>query len=438
MSNKTLIPSSYLLSAAFMSHHPSSTHAEIEKVFHAEYGRVLATLISSLRDFQLAEDVLQEAFIIALEKWPDGGIPRKPAAWLTTAARRKAIDRLRRKTKWEDQTDPDIVLETRPTSVTMPEEIPDERLKLVFTCCHPALHLDAQVALTLNTLGGLTTAEIAKAFLVPKTTMAQRLVRAKRKIKQAGIPYRVPPTNKLAERLDGVLHVIYLIFNEGYSAASGENLIRHDLCAEAIRLGTVLTHLLKNDPGLSEDAEALGLLALMLLHDSRRQARTSADGELILLEEQDRSAWDQQKIETGITILDRAMSLRISGPYQIQAAISALHAEAKSAADTDWGQIALLYQGLIQLVPSNPIMKLNYAVAVAMADGPLAGLGMLEPLENELQDYYLLHAAKADLCRRAGWHEEALIAYKSALELTDNDVEQAFLKKRILEVSPSE
>ncbi|MEM9776082.1 MAG: RNA polymerase sigma factor, partial [Chloroflexota bacterium] len=386
------------------------------------------------RDFQLAEDVLQEAFIIALEKWPESGIPRNPAAWLTTAARRKAIDKLRRRTKWEDSGEPDIILETRPVSFAMPEDIPDERLKLIFTCCHPALNLDAQVALTLNTLGGLTTTEIAKAFLLPKTTMAQRLVRAKRKIKQAGIPYQVPPTDKLAERLDGVLQVIYLIFNEGYSAASGENLIREDLCSEAIRLATVLTRLLKNDPGLNEDAEALGLLALMLLHDSRRTARTSSEGQIILLEEQDRKRWDTAKIEAGTAILDRAMVLRNTGPYQIQAAISALHADAKSPADTDWHQISLLYQGLMQMSPDSPIIQLNHAVAVAMADGPLAGLGLLEPLESKLQDYYLFHAAKADLYRRAGWQEDASLAYQAALELTDNEVEQAFLQKRLEEI----
>lgn len=416
-----------------MSHHPSS-HTAVEKVFQAEYGRVLATLISGLRDFQLAEDVLQEAFIIALEKWPQGGIPRNPAAWLTTAARRKAIDKLRRRTKWEDSGEPDVVLNTHPVSFAMPEDIPDERLKLIFTCCHPAIHFDTQVALTLNTLGGLTTAEIARAFLVPKTTMAQRLVRGKRKIKQAGIPYQVPSTDKLTERLDGVLQVIYLIFNEGYSATSGENLLREDLCAEAIRLATVLTHLLKNDPTLNEDAEALGLLALMLLHDSRRTARTTAEGQIILLEEQDRTQWDTDKIEAGIAILDRAMVLRNAGPYQIQAAISALHAEAEAAADTDWHQISLLYRGLMQMSPDSPIIQLNHAVAVAMADGPLAGLALLEPLKTTLQDYYLFHAAKADLYRRAGWQQDATLAYQAALELTDNGVEQAFLQMRLEEI----
>ncbi|MFK7803812.1 MAG: RNA polymerase sigma factor [Anaerolineae bacterium] len=412
----------------------TNIHTEVEQVFRAEYGRVLATLISGLRDFNLAEDVLQEAFIIALEKWPKSGIPHKPGAWLTTAARRKAIDRLRRKKKWEDGQG-EFAAEKLQVSFEMSEEIPDDRLKLIFTCCHPAINLDAQVALTLNTLGGLTTAEIAKAFLVPKTTMAQRLVRAKRKIKGAGIPYKVPPTQEIPSRLNAILHVIYLIFNEGYSAATGENLIREELCTEAIRLAAVLTDLLRNDPQLDEDSEALGLLALMLLHDSRRTARIGATGEMLLLDQQDRSLWNRTQITAGIEILDRALALHLSGPYQIQAAISALHAEAQTAADTDWPQIAALYGGLVQLNPSSAIIKLNQAVATAMADGPLIGLAMLEPLENDLQDYYLFYATKADFCRRAGWHEEAVIHYKSALELTENEVEQAFLQGRINEIN---
>ncbi|MFT7587790.1 MAG: RNA polymerase sigma-70 factor (ECF subfamily) [Cellvibrionaceae bacterium] len=411
-------------------------HAEIEKTFRAEYGRVLATLISGLRDFHLAEDVLQEAFLIALEKWPESGIPTKPGAWLTTAARRKAIDRLRRTKKWEDGQG-ELTLEKQQVIVDlskeMSEEIPDERLKLIFTCCHPALNLDAQIALTLNTLGGLNTAEIAKAFLMPKATMAQRLVRAKRKIKAAGIPYKVPPTQDISERLDAILHVIYLIFNEGYSAASGENLIREELCAEAIRLTMVLTHLLKNDSNLAEDPEALGLLALMLLHDSRRLARVGQNGEMLLLDEQDRSLWNREQITAGVTVLDQALAQRATGPYQIQAAISALHAEAKTAGDTDWPQIAILYSGLVRINPENAIVRLNYAVATAMADGPLRGLALLEPLEEELQDYYLFHAAKADFCRKAGWIDEALNSYRSALELTQNEVEQAFLQKRLAE-----
>ncbi len=412
-------------------------NSDIEQLFQQVYGRVLANLISHLRDFELAEDVLQEAFVTALQKWPESGVPNSPAAWLTTVARNKATDRLRRKTKWEDGGDAEIILEKRGVEMTPADEIPDERLKLIFTCCHPALNLDAQVSLTLNTLGGLTTAEVAKALLVPKTTMAQRLVRAKRKIKQAGIPYRVPATEELSGRLNGVLHVIYLIFNEGYSATSGENLIRADLCTEAIRLATVLTHLLDREPALNKDAEALGLLALMLLHDARQSSRTAADGTLVLLEEQNRNLWNQDKIAAGIAILDQAMALRDSGPYQIQAAISALHAEAKTAADTDWPQIAMLYTGLMQLEPENHIIQLNHAVAVAMAEGPLAGLALLEPLADSLQDYYLFHAAKADLNRRAGWHEAALLAYQAAVELTQNEVELSFLEGRIAEVRGS-
>ncbi len=415
--------------------HSSATNSDITQVFQQSYGRVLANLISHLRDFELAEDMLQEAFVTALQKWPESGIPNSPAAWLTTVARNKAIDRLRRKSKWEDETEADTILEKRGVEMTPADEIPDERLKLIFTCCHPALNLDAQVGLTLNTLGGLTTAEVAKALLVPKTTMAQRLVRAKRKIKQAGIPYRVPATEELSGRLNGVLHVIYLIFNEGYSATSGENLIRADLCSEAIRLATVLTHLLDREPALDPDAEALGLLSLMLLHDARQASRVGTDGSLVLLEEQNRTLWDQDKIAAGTAILDQAMALRHSGPYQIQAAISALHAEAKTAADTDWQQIAMLYKGLMRSEPENGIIQLNHAVAVAMAEGPLAGLALLEPLAETLQDYYLFHAAKADLNRRAGWPEDALLAYQAAVELTQNEVELSFLEGRIAELT---
>ncbi len=417
----------------------NAVQAKIAQVFKAESGRVLATLIGGLRDFNLAEDVLQEAFIVALEKWPENGIPNKPGAWLTTTARRKAIDRIRRTTKWQDN-DPyalDRQQIIHDLSKEMSEEIPDERLKLIFTCCHPAINIDAQVALTLNTLGGLSTAEIAKAFLVPKATMAQRLVRAKRKIKAAGIPYQVPPTDKIPERLDGILSVIYLVFNEGYSATSGDSLIREELCTEAIRLATVLSHLLKNDPTLEPDAETLGLLALMLLHDSRRTARIAADGQMILLTDQDRLIWDQEKISAGISILDEALTLNNSGPYQIQAAIGALHAEAKTAEETDWPQIALLYSALVQHNPENAIVRLNHAAAVSMADGPLPGLALLDPLESQLQDYYLFHAAKADMCRRAGWADDAVQSYQSAIELTDNQVERAFLEGKILETRQS-
>ncbi len=410
----------------------------VERTFREESGRVLGALISTLGDFDLAEDALQETLITALERWPLDGIPLNPAAWVTTVARRKAIDRLRRaKIGARKQA---LLLELLRTEQTDQEPdvdahpIPDERLKLIFTCCHPALALEAQIALTLRTLGGLTTEEIAHAFLVPVPTMAQRLTRAKNKIREAGIPYQVPPIPVIPERLEAVLKALYLIFNEGYAATSGEGLIRQELCAEAIRLTRVLIELLAHEPGLCEDAEALGLLALMLLHDARRTARVDADGELILLDEQDRSLWTQPEIEEGVALLDRALLLRRPGPYQIQAAISALHAQAAQPAATDWHQIAALYGSLARLTPS-PVIELNRAVALGMAHGPLYGLMVLDQrqLADELGDYHLFHAARADLLRRAGWLTEAKVSYAHALSLCQNRAEQTFLRRRLIE-----
>ncbi|MFF6996279.1 RNA polymerase sigma factor [Streptomyces sp. NPDC008313] len=407
----------------------------VAAAFREEWGQVVATLIRVTGDWDLAEECAQDAFAQALDRWRRDGVPRRPGAWLTTTARHRALDVLRREAVGAEKLREAAVL-ARDEEPFDPEReydavdsgVEDDRLRLVFTCCHPALPVEARVALTLRTLAGLTTAEIARAFLVPEATMAQRLVRAKRKIRNAGIPYRVPPAHLLPERTTGVLGVVYLLFNEGYAATSGTGLTRADLCAEAVRLARVLARLMPDEP------EVLGLLALLLLHDARRGSRTDAAGELVTLEDQDRTAWDRAAIDEGARLLETALRRGRPGPYQIQAAISACHTTAATAEETDWADVAALYGELARYVPS-AVVRLNRAVAVGMAEGPEAGLALVARLEEEgeLDGYHLLPATRADLLRRQGHRAAAAEAYARALDLVENDAERRFLERRLAE-----
>jgi RNA polymerase sigma-70 factor, ECF subfamily len=403
----------------------------IEEIFRAEHGRILATLIRLLGDIDVAEEALQEAFAAALEQWPEVGTPANPVAWLVSAGRYKAIDRLRRRVRFAEKQD-EIAQHIEMSAVEDDAPVPEDRLRLIFTCCHPALATEAQVALTLRTLGGLSTEEIARAFLVPAPTMAQRLVRAKAKIRTAGIPYRVPPDEALAERLEAVMVVVYLVFNEGYAASFGARLVRHELCEQAIRLGRMLVEL------LPARAEIKGLLALMLLHDSRRETRLDVSGDIVLLEEQDRSRWDRGQIEEGAELVEAALreGARPPGPYALQAAIAAVHAQAPTPAATDWAQIAALY-GVLSRVHPSPVVELNRAVAVAMSGELERGLAVVDGIDHggELTGYHLLPAARAELLRRLGRHGEAAESYRRALELVGNEPERRHLEKRLREIA---
>lgn len=414
-----------------MTEHADKAQAMVEAVYRSDSRRVLATLIRLLGDFDLAEEAMHEAFAAAVLRWPSDGVPANPRAWLVSAGRFKAIDGIRRRARFDaslhrlvEQFD----REAEAPSAGDGETVEDDQLRLIFTCCHPALPAEAQIALTLREVCGLTTEEIARAFLAPAPTVAQRIVRAKSKIRDARIPYQIPARAELSDRLDAVLRVVYLVFNEGYSASAGASVTRHDLSAEAIRLGRLVVELLP-------EPEAIGLLALMLLHESRRDTRSSPEGDLVLLADQDRSRWDRARIAEGSALVQRALASRRFGPYTLQAAIAAVHAEAPAAEDTDWGQIVGLYEVLLRIEPS-PVVELNRAAAVAMRDGPAAGLALVDAIlaRGDLGQYYLAHSARADLCRRLGRTDEARSAYRRALELTRQEPERRFLERRLREL----
>ncbi|MBI3112106.1 MAG: RNA polymerase sigma factor [Ignavibacteriales bacterium] len=410
----------------------SQVREVLDKTYTSESRRILATLIRLLGDFDVAEDALHDAFASAAEQWPEEGIPANPRAWLVSTGRFKAIDGMRRHARFDaslDQVADQLEADTADPAVQIDRSIEDDELRLIFTCCHPALSQEARIALTLREVCGLTTEEIAHAFLTTPATLAQRIVRAKAKIRDARIPYQVPTQSELPDRLDAVLHVIYLVFNEGYSASSGQSLTRSDLSGEAIRLGRLVTELLP-------EPEVTGLLALMLLQESRRTARTSAAGDLILLEDQDRSLWNREHITEGIALVEQALSSRRFGPYTLQAAIAAVHSEAPTAGETDWAQIVGLYDILLRAEPS-PVIELNRGVAVAMRDGPQAGLDLIDSIiaRGDLADYHLAHSARAELCRRLGKTAEALSSYERALALTQQEPERRFLERRMKELS---